>query len=156
MKRITPPFAMALALAALPFGAGPAGAHGNEKHAAKPASARAASAKPPLAATNAFRAGLGDVYEGYLGIRNALVKDDLTAAQQAFNAMHARLHGLPTDGLAEPSLAYWKEKDAELMEILHSMASSKSTQAMRKHFAEFSPILKEVFDRFGVRTKEPF
>jgi hypothetical protein len=63
---------------------------------------------------------------------------------------------LPTDDLGDPALTYWNQRDAELMEVLHSMASSKDTQEMRKYFAVFSPILKDVFDRFGVQTKEPF
>lgn len=118
--------------------------------------APAGSAKPIFAATDAFRAGLGDVHEGYQGIRTALVKDDFNGAQQAFNAMHGKLHMLPTDDLRDPALTYWNKRDSELMDILHSMASSKDTREMRKYFAEFSPMLKDVFDRFGVRTKGPF
>jgi Cu(I)/Ag(I) efflux system membrane fusion protein len=118
-----------------------------EKGAAQPA-----MPKPPFAATDSFKTGLGKVYEGYTQVETALAHDDFAGARAAFGAMHGILHMIQTDGLDSAAKAYWVALDSSFMSVLHPMAASPDIAGMREHFADFSPLVLDALEKFGALT----
>jgi Cu(I)/Ag(I) efflux system membrane fusion protein len=64
--------------------------------------------------------------------------------------MHALLHTLPVDGLDSAAKAQWTRLDERLMEVLHPMAASKDIGEMRNHLADFTPLMLEAIEKFGI------
>ena len=106
--------------------------------------------KPSLAVPDTFKAALGKVFEGYSQIQVALAQDDLPKAKEAFSSMHAVLHMMPKEGLKSLAKAEWESTDARIMDILHPMASADSLGAAREHFGDFTVVLSETIEKFGI------
>lgn len=111
--------------------------------------------KPGLAVPDTFKAALGKVFEGYSGIQVALAEDDLAKAKEAFSAMHAVLHMVPKEDLSAAARMEWDSIDARIMAILHPMASADSLGAARAHFGDFSLVLSEAIEKFGIAGGQP-
>jgi Cu(I)/Ag(I) efflux system membrane fusion protein len=111
-----------------------------------------APAKPASPVPDSFQAGIGKVYDGYLGIESALAHDDFKGAKDAFQSMHAVLHVLPKDRLDSAQKADWDGLEASFMEVLHPMAASKDIAEMRNHLADFTPLVVTALEKFGART----
>lgn len=115
-----------------------------------PAAGKEVRLTPAFSAPDTFKSALGKVFDGYTGIQSALAQDDWAKAKEAFAAMHAVLHMMPKAGLDSAALAYWDSTDARIMAILHPMASADSLGAARAHFMDFSLVLSEAIEKFGV------
>jgi Cu(I)/Ag(I) efflux system membrane fusion protein len=129
----------------------------NGKDETKPATAKPSPPtveeqvlKPQFPATDSFKVGIGKVYSGYLRIENALAHDDFRNAEAAFEPMHMALHTLSKEGMDSVSIAQWDSLDGRLMKVLHPMSSSKDIAAMRDHLADFTPLMLEAIDEFGL------
>lgn len=110
---------------------------------------------PELAVPDTFQAALGKVYEGYTLIQTALAQDDLAQAKAAFSSMHAVLHMMPKDGMDAAAMARWDSTDARIMAVLHPMASAESIDSVRAHFMDFSAIMVEAIQTFGLGGDAP-
>jgi Cu(I)/Ag(I) efflux system membrane fusion protein len=134
----------------------------NKKEQAKPTVAEApkltelpkadsvASDKPEFTVPDSFKVGLGRVYDGYLAIESALANDDFKKAKDAFGPMHGVLHTLPTQNLDTAAAVAWDSLDARLMKVLHPMAASQDIATMRNHLADFTPLMLEAIEKFGI------
>lgn len=137
----------------------------DKKEAAKPAPAAAKmeaqsqdvarSEKPEFAAPDSFKAGIGKVYAGYLQIESALAQDDFPGAKSAFETMHVALHTLPKDGLDSLARIQWDSLDGRMMMVLHPMAASKDIGAMRNNLGDFTPLMLDAIEKFGVAGSDP-
>ncbi len=132
----------------------------NKKEEAKtkvpePAKAEAAPSKPEFATPDSFKVGLGKVYGGYLQIGTALAHDDFQKAKDAFQSMHAVLHILPIEGMDMAASANWDSLDGRLMKVLHPMSASPDISTMRTHFADFTPLMLEAIENFGLVGPDP-
>lgn len=121
----------------------------------EPPKAEVSVAKPEFAATDSFKVGIGNVYEGYLRIEAALAQDDFQGAKSAFESMHLVLHTLPKEGMDSSALGYWDSLDTRLMKVLHPMASSNDIATMRDHLADFTPLMLDAIEKFGVMDSDP-
>ena len=130
---------------------------GEKTESAAPASDASAPARPDpaFAVPDTFKAALGKVFEGYVGMQGALAQDDLTQAKEAFNSMHAVLHMMPTDSLDPAAKAYWDSADARIMEALHPISSTEALDSARVHFAEFSAVMADLIAKFGIAGDHP-
>ncbi len=111
--------------------------------------------KPTFAVSDSFRIGLGKVYAGYLDIAGALAQDDFPKAMEAYQAMHGALHMLPKGGMDTTASVYWDTLDVKIMRVLHPMAASENIEAMRDHFIDFTPLVLEGIEKFGVLNANP-
>lgn len=110
---------------------------------------------PAYAVPDTFKSALGKVFEGYAHMQSAFAQDDLEKAKQAFSSMHAVLHMMPREGLDSATGAYWDSTDARIMAVLHPMASADSLASARAHFMDFSVILSDAIENFGVAGARP-
>jgi Cu(I)/Ag(I) efflux system membrane fusion protein len=134
----------------------------NKKESAKPPAAETpkvaeapkadsvASDKPEFTVPDSFKLAFGKVYDGYLAIESALAIDDFQKAKAAFGPMHGVLHTLPTETLDTAAKAAWDSLDARLMKVLHPMAASQDIATMRNHLADFTPLMLEAIEKFGI------
>lgn len=113
------------------------------------------AAKPAIAAPDTFKAALGRVYDGYIGIQEALAQDDFGKAKEAFSSMHGLLHMMPKEGLDSMARTAWDSSDARMMASLHPMASSKDIEDFRTHFAGFSDAMADAVEKFGTDGAVP-
>jgi Cu(I)/Ag(I) efflux system membrane fusion protein len=120
------------------------------KVAEEPKADSVANDKPDYAVPDSFKVALGKVYAGYLQIEGALAHDDFAKAKSEFGSMHAVLHTLPVNGLDSTAKAQWTSLDERLMEVLHPMAASKDIGEMRNHLADFTPLMLEAIEKFGI------
>ena len=126
------------------------------KAAAPPPPAQATQPiKPAFATSDSFQVGIGKVYSGYLQIEGALAHDDFAKAKEAFDGMHMVLHTLPMLGLDTAAKAEWDSLDGRLMKVLHPMASSPDIAVMRDHLADFTPLMLEAIENFGIQGGDP-
>lgn len=125
------------------------------KQTASPSAKEQVLVKPVFTAPDSFQIGLGKVYTSYLNIQEALAEDDFQKAKDAFAPVHAILGTLHTDGLDGTAKAYWDSSDIAFMQVLHPIAASKNIEEIRGHFMDFTPILADVFEKFGIMTQEP-
>lgn len=95
------------------------------------------------------------MFEGYTRIQAALAEDDLEKAKVAFSSMHAVLHMMPKEGLDSSTKADWDSTDAQIMAVLPPMASAGTLEAVRIHFMDFSQILAEAIEKFGIVGESP-
>lgn len=123
--------------------------------AAPPEAKKDLDLSPAFAAPDAFKSALVKVFAGYTSIQSALAQDDLAAAKEAFSSMHAVLHMMPKEGLDSAANAYWDSTDVRIMAILHPMASADSLGTARVHFMDFSLVLSDAIEKFGVAGAGP-
>jgi hypothetical protein len=70
--------------------------------------------------------------------------------------MHAGLHEISTDGLDSSGKTYWDSGNVRIMEILHSPdLMTGGLPAVRKAFMQFSPLLLDRMERFGIMARDP-
>ena len=120
-----------------------------------PGKAEADFAKPEFTAPDAFKVGLGKVYSGYLQIESSLAHDDFQQAKEAFQTMHTVLHVVSEEGLDTTATANWDSLDARLMKVLHPMSGSPDIATMRTHLADFTPLMLEAIEDFGIIGSDP-
>lgn len=110
--------------------------------------------QPPFVASDSFKVGLGNVYNGYLKVESALAKDDFILAKEEFQSMHGILHMLQSDGLDTLGKVYWDSLDGAFMQVLHPMAASENISVMRDHLIDFTPLVVNAIEKFGAITSE--
>jgi Cu(I)/Ag(I) efflux system membrane fusion protein len=62
---------------------------------------------------------------------------------------------MPKDSLDAAAKAYWDSADARIMEALHPLASAESLGQVRTHFMDFSGVMLEIIEKFGVAGDGP-
>lgn len=97
-----------------------------------------------------FKIALRKVLDGYLQIQAALAQDDSAGAKEAFSSMHAVLHMMPTEVLDSATKSLWGATDTRIMDVLHPMASAENLDSTRAYFSDFSLILTEAIENFGI------
>jgi membrane fusion protein, copper/silver efflux system len=102
------------------------------------------------ATPDTFKIALRKVFEGYLQIQTALAQDDFAGAKEAFSSMHAVLHMMPTEGLDSAAKSLWGATDTRIMDVLHPMAIAENLDSTRAYFSDFSQILTEAIENFGI------
>lgn len=112
--------------------------------------ARAADSQAaPIATPDAFKAGIGKAYAGYLGVAGALAHDDFAASKSASDSVIAALRALPKAGLDPAAASRWDSSQARLMGVLQPMAEAKDIAAMRDRLADLTPLMVEAMETFG-------
>lgn len=110
--------------------------------------------KPTIAVPDTFKVALGKVFDGYIRIQSALALDDLPKAKEEFSSMHAKLHVIPKKGLDSAAKAEWDSTDARFMAALHPMGSAETLEAFRENFPDFTIVLTEAIEKFGIAGNE--
>ena len=126
---------------------------GNSGNASAPIN-RVEKQQPTFVASDSFKVGLGNVYNGYLKVESALAKDDFILAKEEFQSMHGILHMLQSDGLDTLGKVYWDSLDGAFMQVLHPMATSENIAIMRNHLIDFTPLVVKAIEKFGATTSE--
>lgn len=115
----------------------------------------ASQPKPAFTAPDTFKAALGKVIDGYSSVQKALAKDDAAQAGTAFASMHTVLHQMPKEGLDPSARAYWDSTESRIMAILHRMAPAGAIESIRDSFYDFSLVMVDVMDGFGMAGESP-
>src|SRR5437762_6844200 len=98
-------------------------------------------AKPSPGTPDAFKAGIGKAYQGYLNIQQALANDDLQKAKKGAESMLGSLKGVPAKGLSATAQPHWDSLSTGLMGALKPMTASKDIADLRSKFKELTPLL---------------
>lgn len=112
--------------------------------------------KKVFQAPASLQLGLGKVYEGYLIVQGGLASGNPVLSQNALSMMHGSLHEISTDGLDSSGKAYWDSGDGRIMEVLHNPdLATGGLPAVRKAIMQFSPLLLDRMESFGIMAQDP-
>jgi hypothetical protein len=112
--------------------------------------------KPVFQTPENFKLGLGRVYEGYLIVLSGLTAGNVVVAINSLSAMHGKLHEVPSEGLDSAAKADWDSGNVRIMEILHHPSlMNGGLPEVGKAIMDFSPLLLDRMERFGIRPQSP-
>jgi len=95
-----------------------------------------------------FLLQIGKLWEAYLSIHDALAHDNLEHAFHSIPKIQASINRIETNFLDDEARLFWKEKYAQLTNILDTMERAETLETFRKAFSslsgEFLGIIKAV------------
>lgn len=100
-----------------------------------------------------FTMQLNKVYESYLGLKNALVESDHSAAKKAAAAVNAALSGVDMKLLGGDPGKRWMDISAGIGKAASSMVSAGDIEAQRTRFSQMSDNMYRAVKTFGLMDK---
>ncbi len=104
----------------------------------------------------AFRRQVQEMVDDYLGIKNALVKDDLLVAKTHAQALRDRIAAIDTGNIPEGGLPVYEQYIGQINESLEDMATTTDMDAYRTEFAQLSRSVATLMRQFGVLEKDHY
>jgi hypothetical protein len=102
---------------------------------------------------SAFKSELGNLYENYETLKDALVATDAEQAALGTTAMQQTLSAIDASGLEDDALSFWKEKAGNMNAALSQMQASQDMETIRKGFADLTAPMHEVIATFGANSR---
>lgn len=114
------------------------------------------ASKQVFESPEAFKVGLGKVYESYSIVHAGLSTDNLVLSQNALSALHGRLHEIQIEGLDSSGKAFWDSGTTRIMTILHHPGlMGGGLPEVRNAVMDVTPLLLDWLERFGFRAQDP-
>lgn len=108
------------------------------------------SLTPSLQAPPDFKRQLGHVLTAYLGVSEALSKDDKEAARRAANNVVTALANVSSAGLTEQAASLWKTQEQKLSQSVAAIQIAPDIAEMREQFMHISNALLSVAEKMGI------
>ncbi|MFD2202747.1 efflux RND transporter periplasmic adaptor subunit [Shivajiella indica] len=99
-----------------------------------------------------FTKQLSNFVKSYLTVKDALVKSDVKAAQEAIPAVKTVLSNIDSELLENSSLQTWKDLLKPIQASLEKLQSLSDLEDQRKHFETLSDNLINAVEYFGVES----
>ena len=101
-----------------------------------------------------FQNQLKNVFNAYVNLKDALVKDDLKKANKEAKELLSKLSQVDMKLLNEPAAhKEWMQIESALKSFSNSISVSTDVQEQRKHFKQLSLYLTKAVEIFGINEK---
>ncbi|WP_242118704.1 efflux RND transporter periplasmic adaptor subunit [Aestuariivivens sediminicola] len=100
-----------------------------------------------------FQKHLKDIYEDYINIKNALIKDDTEKALDNANRMLESLNGTDISLVKDDALRQWTSLEKEIKLAARAISMSNEIKTQRAQFKPLSEHLIKALELFGINEK---
>lgn len=110
----------------------------------------AKSLTPSLQTPEQFKTQIGFALTAYVGVSEALSKDDAEAARVALKGFANALNSISDANLSEKAMQFWSDKKRLMITGIAEMRNAQDIEAMRKGFFTVSTGMLDVTKRMGI------
>ncbi len=130
--------------------------HNHEGHEAM-SQDQSAMSSVPMSSFNApapFKSELGNLYEDYQTLKDALVATDAEQAALGTTSMQQTLSSIDASGLEGEARSYWNKRAEKMDAALAQMHAGGNVETIRKGFADLTVPMQEAIAGFGANTRK--
>ncbi|MEZ4802277.1 MAG: efflux RND transporter periplasmic adaptor subunit [Gelidibacter sp.] len=106
-----------------------------------------------LDVSSKFKEQLNSVFENYISVEKALVKEDANTAQKSARGLQKSLENTDMKLLKDEAHSHWMTLEKELKASTNAIANTSDINTQREHFIHLSAHLINAVKTFGINQK---